>query len=131
MRVPFEALWHGVCAVVCQRWARLVKSAPIQQHKRDGRWAAYAAGVIRPCTMQITHTDSLWHISSRWDVNSIAVGPDGRIYSGSSEGTILVWPGKGSRDTPLELNRFSCGRSWGGVSAIAVGLNGKVYSAST
>jgi hypothetical protein len=28
-RVPFEALWSGVCDRVCLRWAQLMESAPV------------------------------------------------------------------------------------------------------
>ena len=49
LRVPFEALWNGVCERVCQRWERIVRdSTAVERRKRDGKWAAYEAGTIGP-----------------------------------------------------------------------------------
>jgi hypothetical protein len=82
-RVPFEALWSGACDRVCLRWAQLMESAPVKRHKRDGRWAAYEAGVIKPRGLD-GHTSS---------VGALAVGLDGKVYSGSDDQTIRVWSG--------------------------------------
>ena len=31
LMLPFEMLWSGVCERVCQRWARLMESAPVKR----------------------------------------------------------------------------------------------------
>jgi hypothetical protein len=48
LMLPFEVLWSGVCERVCLQWARLTESASVKRRKRDGRWAAYEAGLIKP-----------------------------------------------------------------------------------
>ena len=77
-RVPFATLWSGACERVCQRWARLMESASIVRRKRDGRWAAYEAGVIKPRRLE----------GHRHHVRALAIGFDGKIYSPS-------WFGRG------------------------------------
>ena len=61
-----------------------MESASIVRRKRDGRWAAYETGVIKPRTLE-GHTDTVF---------SLAVGLDGKVYSGSSDKTIMVWSGE-------------------------------------
>ena len=61
------------------------------------------------------HKDCVW---------SLAVGQDGRIYSGSGDKTIRVW--SGANGTHLQtLNGHS-----GAVRVLAVGLDGTIYSGS-
>jgi hypothetical protein len=48
LMLPFVTLWSGACKRVCRRWEQLMESAPIVRRKREGRWAAYEAGVIKP-----------------------------------------------------------------------------------
>jgi len=113
LMLPFEVLWSGECERVCLRWTRLMESAPVKRHKRDGRWPAYEAGVIEPRELE-GHTECVY---------ALAVGLNGKVYSGSSDRTIRVWSGDdGTHLQTLEGH-------W--VFALAVGLNGKVYSGST
>jgi hypothetical protein len=112
--VPFEVLWGGVCSRVCKRWARLLESAPVQRRKRDGRWAAYKAGVITPRELK-GHTKS---------VNAIVVGLDGKVYSGSNDCTVRVWSGDSLAHVHTLVGHIYP------VSALAVGLDGKIYSGS-
>jgi hypothetical protein len=63
---------------------RLMESASIVRRKRDGRWAAYEAGAIKPRTLG-GHTDTVY---------ALAAGLDGKVYSGSFDGTIMVWSGE-------------------------------------
>jgi len=72
-RLSFATLWSGACERVCQRWARLMASVSIVRRKRDGRWAAYEAGTIKPRGFE-GHTGNVW---------ALAVGLDGKVYSGS------------------------------------------------
>jgi WD40 repeat protein len=113
-RVPFATLWSGACERVCQRWARLMESASIVRHKRDGRWAAYEAGAIKPRTLE-GHTNTVW---------ALAVGVDGKIYSGAGDKTIRVWSGEsGAHLQTLTVHTD-------GVTALTVGLDGNIYSGS-
>jgi hypothetical protein len=83
-RVPFAALWGGACERVCQRWARLVRSASIVRRKREGRWAAYEALTIKPRRLE-GHTGTLL---------ALVVGLDGNIHSASADTTVMVWSGE-------------------------------------
>jgi WD40 repeat protein len=114
LMLPFEVLWGGVCERVCLRWARLIESAPVKRRKRDGRWAAYEAGVIKPRELE-GHTECVY---------ALAVGIDGKIYSGSNDTTIRVW--SGDDGTHLQTLAGHTDEVW----ALAVGLDGKVYSGS-
>jgi len=110
-RMSFEALVG--CDHVCERWARLMKSAPITR-VWHGRWAAYEAGTIKPRVLE----------SCAGGVTSLAVGLDGKVYSGSADSTIRVWSGTdGTHLKTLEGHTSA-------IFALAVGLDGKVYSAS-
>jgi hypothetical protein len=114
-RMPFESVWRGgACERVCLRWVRLMKSAPIERRKREGRWAAYDAGVIEPREL-VGHTLS---------VISLAVGLDGKVYSGSCDETIRVWSGADG----THLQTFDGHRV---PRSLAVGLDGKIFSGST
>jgi hypothetical protein len=66
-RVQFATLWSGVCERVCQRWAQLMESASIVRRKRNGRWVAYEAGMIKPRDSKATLTMCL-----RWQLHSTA-----------------------------------------------------------
>jgi len=114
LMLPFEVLWSGVCERVCLQWARLAKSTPVQRRKRDGRWAAYEAGLIMPRDLE-GHTGY---------VRALAVGLDGKVYSESSDMTIRVWSG----DDGTHLQTLVGHKSY--VSALVVGLDGNVYSGS-
>jgi WD40 repeat protein len=114
LMLPFAVLWSGVCDRVCLRWARLMESTPVQRRKRDGRWAAYEAGVIEPRELE----------GHNKNVCALAVGLDGKVYSGSEDMTILVW--SGTDGTHLQTLVGHTG--W--VLALAMGLDGKVYSGS-
>jgi hypothetical protein len=114
LMLSFEVLWSSACERVCQRWARLMESAPVKRHKRDGRWPAYEAGVITSREL-VGHTHY---------VIALTVGLNGKVYSGSDNGTILVWSG----DDGTHLQSLVGHTDW--VCALAVGLDGKVYSGS-
>ena len=113
--VPFEVLWSGECERVCQRWRRIVREGSlVQRRKREERWASYNAGVIKPRVLE-GHT---------WQVSSLAVGLDGKIYSGSDDRTIRVWSGvDGTHLQTLEGHTE-------GVTSLAVGLDGRIFSGS-
>jgi len=82
LMLPFEVLWSGACERVCQRWARLMESAPVKRRKRDGRWTAYESGVIKPRVLE-GHTNAVY---------ALATGHDGKVYSGSDDTTMgVVW----------------------------------------
>ena len=56
------------------------ESSLVKRRKREERWVAYEAMMIAPRELQ-GHANSVW---------ALAVGPDGKIYSGSTDGTIRV-----------------------------------------
>jgi hypothetical protein len=78
--LPFATLCSGACERVCECWARLMESSPVKRRKQHVDWAAYEAGVIQPRSLEGYTTP----------VMSIAVGVDGKIYSGSMDRTIKV-----------------------------------------
>lgn len=112
--VPFAALWEGRCAQVCRRWRALVESGPLERRKQTGRWEAYAKEWIKPRTIG----------SHDAQVISLAVGPDGSLYSGSRDATVRVWGGP-----DLTHIRTLRGHTEG-VCQLAVGPDGTVYSGS-
>jgi WD40 repeat protein len=114
LMLPFVALWSGACECVCRRWERLMESAPIVRRKREGRWAAYESGVLKPQRLS-GHTDAVW---------ALTLGPNGKIYSGSDDMTIRVWSG----ESGAHLQTLQGHTNW--VSALTVGLDGKIYSGS-
>jgi WD40 repeat protein len=116
-RMPFKVLWSRVCERVCQRWARLAKCASLRRRMRVGRWAAYKARVIKPRELEFPWLDE----GSAF--NAIAVGLDGKVYSGSEDCTVKVSSADGAHLQTLEGHK-AC------VDALAVGLDGKVYSSS-
>jgi uncharacterized membrane protein len=114
--LPAEMMW--VCMRVCERWKRVMESAPvIKQLMHKGRWAEYEAGVMRPRALE----------GHKGWVFTIAVGLDGKVYSaGSSDKKrVRVWSGEDG--TLLQTLKGHHSRS---VEALAVGLDGKVYSGS-
>jgi hypothetical protein len=113
-RLPWAALCSGACERVCQRWACLMGTSVIVRRKRDGRWTAYNEGTIQPRTID-GHTGLVY---------ALAVGLDGRIYSGSDDRTIMVWSGESGAhlQTLVGHTRY--------VGALAVGLDGAIYSGS-
>jgi hypothetical protein len=114
--LPWEMLWKGTCATVCRRWHLLLKASPtVLRRKREGRWEAYANGWLAP-TVHKAHTSS---------VRALAIGLGGRVYSGSTDGTVRVWSG-GPDPAPIQT---LVGHTEG-VYALAVGKDGEVYSAS-
>jgi len=114
LMLPFDVLWSGACKRVCQRWARLTESAPVKRRKRDGCWAAYEAGLIKPRELE----------GHNQGVCALAVGLGGKVYSGSQDKTIRVWSGVDG----THLQTLVGHTSW--VNALAVGLDGKLYSGS-
>jgi WD40 repeat protein len=114
LMLPIATLWSGACERECQRWARLMESASIVQLKRNSRWVAYEAGAIKPRTLD-GHTDTVWALAS---------GLDGKVYSGSFDGTIRVWSGESGAHLQTLKGRTN------GVNALAVGLDGYIYSGS-
>ena len=111
LRVPFEVLWGGVCERVCQRWRRIVReSTLVKRCKQEERWDAYKSGMIKPKVLK----------GHRCRVYALAVGIDGKIYSGSNDTTIRVWSGvDGAHLQTLEGHADH-------VLSLAVGLDGKV-----
>jgi WD40 repeat protein len=114
-RLSSAPLWSGACERVCQRWARLMENASIVRLKRNRRWAAYEAGVIKPRRLE-GHTGAVW---------TLAVGLDGKVYSGSGDKTIMVWSGRESGAHLQTLTGHTAA-----VNALAVGLDGTIYSGS-
>ena len=48
-----DAVWGGVCERVCQRWRRIAReSSVVKRRKRDEKWAAYEAGMIKPRVLE-------------------------------------------------------------------------------
>jgi WD40 repeat protein len=113
-RLSFATLWSGASERVCQRWARLMESASIVRIKRHGRWAAYEAGVIKPRTVK----------GLTGDVYALAVGLDGKVYSASADGTIMVWSGESGAHLQTLTGHTRA------VRALTIGLNGNIYSGS-
>jgi WD40 repeat protein len=115
LMLPFVALWSGACERVCRRWNQLMESAPIVRRKREGRWAAYEAGVIMPQKIE-GHTGTVW---------ALAVGLDGKVYSGSDDRTIRVWSGESGAHLQTLQGHTNT------ICAIACGLNDRLFSGSS
>ena len=131
---------------LCERALCMVK-----RRKREGKWAAYEAGIIKPrvlkghmdvvsalavkiCSASWDKTIRVWsgvhgtHLQTLkghpWLITSLAVELDGKIYSGSLDRTIRVWSGRdGTHLQTLKGHTHT-------VRALVVGLDGKIYSGS-
>eukprot|EP00037_Helgoeca_nana_P027502 m.315073 g.315073 ORF g.315073 m.315073 type:complete len:462 (+) comp27516_c0_seq3:102-1487(+) len=73
---------------VCRRWHALYQSRPLQRTLQMMRWAgcrgdSYECGQP-PCRVFVGHAAR---------VLALAVGPDGRVFSGSADSTVGVWSG--------------------------------------
>ena len=74
--------------------------------KRKGRWAAYEEGALE--------------VHQSRGVHALAIGLDGKVYSGSDDKTITAWSG----ESGTHLQTLS-GHAHA-VTALAVGLNGNI-----
>ena len=91
-----------------------MESASIVRRKRDGRWAAYEVGAIKPRNLE----------GHRSAVFSLAVGVDGTVYSESGKGTIMLWSGEsGAHLLTLEMHTTT-------MHELAIGLDGSIYFGS-
>jgi hypothetical protein len=121
LMLSLKTLLSGACELVCRRWARVMKSAPVTRRKPEDLWGAYALGSLnRPHTF-------VWK-GEPDPVGLIAVGRNGYpIYTTS--GT----PGSG-RVTAFVSEWFNipCISTCpaGAVNALAVGLDGNTYFGS-
>jgi hypothetical protein len=122
--LPSAVLWSGVCEHVCQRWERLMKSAPIVRAKGD-KWGAAARGDAMPRCLEPGPAADV-------DMRLLAIGLDGRAYSGSwsndprnaVDNVVKVWCGvSGAHLQTLHGHTR-------GVGALAVRLDGSIYSGS-
>ena len=115
LMVSFGVLWYGVLERVCQRWGQIVQDSPLVQRRIQAeRWAAYEARAIMPMELK-GHTGG---------IGALALGLDGKIYSGSNDKTIRVWSGvDGALLCTLPGNGWRV--LW---HALAVGPEGKIYS---
>jgi WD40 repeat protein len=111
--LPWETLCSGACERVCLRWARLMESASIVRRKHQ-RWAAYDARMMGPRMLE----------GRTGSVPTLAVGLDGKVYSGWRDKTIMVWSGKSGAHLQTLRGHTDT------VRALAVGLDGAVYSGS-
>jgi hypothetical protein len=124
LMLPFATLWSGVCERVCRRWERLMKSGPIVRRKREGQLQRLKKGATRPTSLG-GHTDASTTVWGAFpSVHALAIGLDGRVYSGSADTTIRVWSGESG--AYLQTLQGHTDR----VRALAVGLDGKIYSGS-
>ena len=114
LKVPCLLLWDGL-ERVCQRWKRIVReSYLVKRRKREERWEAYEAELITPDVLE-GHTRN---------VCTLAVGLDGKIYSGSDDDTIRVWSGvDGALLQTLQIHG-------GNIDDIVVGSDGRIYLGS-
>lgn len=116
LELPVEVFWNGVGERVCRRWKRILReNLAIKRRKHEQRWKAYDAGIIKPRILNTGHAGTIW---------TLAMGLDGKMYSGSEDGTIRVWSGVDGH----HLQTLNGHTDW--VGALAVGLDGKIYSGS-
>eukprot|EP00035_Acanthoeca_spectabilis_P017136 m.357590 g.357590 ORF g.357590 m.357590 type:complete len:336 (-) comp16616_c1_seq4:1730-2737(-) len=102
------------CRSVCKRWHVLCRDHQLKTAMGLSRWKAYADGRRTPQTVT-GHTD--------W-VYALAVGKEGKVYSGSCDNTVKVWSGStGALLQTLQGHTNS-------VRALAIGHDGNVYSGS-
>ena len=92
-----------------------MESAPVKRRKRDGQWAAYEAGVTKPRDLE-GHNEGLC---------ALAVGLDGKVYSGSNDKTIRVWSPVDSTHLQTLVGHTDT------IFALVVGTDGKVLSGSS
>jgi WD40 repeat protein len=109
--------WRRGCDAVCRRWHGLCQDVAVKRQLRAGRWEEYAAGRIEPRPCQGHYED----------ICCLAVGPNGKVYSGSvgsRDFLVRVWS---TRDGQL-LQTLE-GHN-GHLFSLAVAQDGTLYSAS-
>jgi hypothetical protein len=106
--------WKRGCEAVCRRWRGLCQDVAVKRQLREGRWEEYAAGRLAPRRLH----------SFCGDVYSLAVGPNGKVYCGSSDGLVRVWS---TRDGQL-LQTLEGHTDY--VGSLAVAPDGTLYSGS-
>ena len=102
------------CRSVCKRWHRLCRDRQMKVVMDLSRWRGYVNGTVSPRTMT-GHTN--------W-VYALAVGKQGKVYSGSEDRTVKVWCGSSG-----DLLQTLTGHT-DYVRALAIGHDGRVYSGS-
>jgi hypothetical protein len=116
MDILIQVVTEGVCGLVCRRWYAACQDGRVRRRAWEGRWEGYMAEWRVPQEL-VGHTDT---------VCTLAVGPDGTVYSGSSDGTIRAWSGiDGSCLRTLADGLFST------LSLVVGGPNGSVYSGTS
>lgn len=111
MRLPVDMIWNKTCAQVCRRWRRIANE--IQRRQRDKRWGMYEMEEISP---------SVIRKGDHRPIYALAVGLDGKIYSGYDDAVIEVWC-----NATLVQTLYGHTRS---ISSLKIGLDGKLYSGS-
>jgi len=112
-----KELFNGTIALVCWQWRDVIRLGSMRHFLFSNRLYAYEKKWILPKTL--TREAFGFRDFARC---SLAVGQDGRIYSGSDGCIIHVW--NGTDGTHLQtLN----GHTWN-VYALAVGKNSHIYS---
>jgi hypothetical protein len=70
--------WRRGCEAVCRRWHGLCQDVALKRQLREGRWEEYAAGRLEPRRLH----------GHRGEVTSLALGPNGKVYSGSDDAMV-------------------------------------------
>jgi outer membrane protein assembly factor BamB len=106
--------WRRGCEAVCRRWRGLCQDVALKRQLREGRWEEYAAG--RPASRT-------FH-GGRGIIFSLAVGPNEKVYSGSSDRMVRVWSTRDGQLLQTLKGHTDC------VHSLAVAQDGTLYSGS-
>jgi WD40 repeat protein len=111
--ILIQVVTDGVCGLVCRRWYAVCQGERMKRRAWEGRWEGYSAGWRKPQRL----------VGHKGDVVTLAVGPDGTVYSTSMGGSVRAWSGTdGSHLRTLEASECF-------AHSLAVGgPNGTVYA---
>jgi hypothetical protein len=79
--IVLQVGWRRGREAVCRRWRGLCQDGAVKRQLWDGRWEEYAVGRIQPRQLH-------GHCAS---VYSVAIGPNEKAYSGSTDSLVRVW----------------------------------------
>jgi hypothetical protein len=108
---------------VCQRWHRVISTCQSFKARRWlGRWAI-DRGDLSPLELAMPEGTTAEDLSS-----TVAVGPDGSMYAGGSQGQVWSWAAR--TGAPLEPLQFGAHSPASLVSVLTIAADGTIYVAS-
>jgi WD40 repeat protein len=108
--------WRRGCEAVCRRWRGLCQDVALKRQLREDWWEEYAAERLEPRRLHGHRGGG--------EVTCLAIGHNGKVYSGSKDDMVRVWSTRGGQ----LLQTLEGHMDW--VQTLAVAQDGTLYSGS-